>query len=55
MLAYVPILVLGGIALAFALFSIGADTRLNHRFEITPGVLAGPSSALLRAFFAARR
>ena len=37
------------------LFTIGRDTRLNHRFAVTSGVLAGESAALLRAFFAARR
>ena len=37
------------------LFQIGRDPRLNHRFEVTPGVLADESAALLRAFFAARR
>lgn len=37
------------------LFSIGRDTRLNHRFEITSGVLAAECAAVLRAFFAVRR
>lgn len=37
------------------LFTIGRDERLNHRFEVTRGVLSAESSALLRAFFAARR
>jgi tRNA(adenine34) deaminase len=37
------------------LFAIGRDPRLNHRFEITSGVLAAESAAMLRAFFAARR
>jgi tRNA(adenine34) deaminase len=31
------------------------DTRLNHRCEVTTGVLAEASSSLLRAFFRARR
>jgi tRNA(adenine34) deaminase len=31
------------------------DSRLNHRVELTAGVLAEPSAALLRAFFRARR
>ena len=31
------------------------DPRLNHRAALTPGVLAGPSGDLLRAFFRARR
>jgi tRNA(adenine34) deaminase len=37
------------------LFAIGADTRLNHRFEITSGVLAPESVARLQAFFAKLR
>src|SRR5690349_4240542 len=37
------------------LFTIGQDARLNHRFEVTSGVLATEATALLRAFFAARR
>jgi tRNA(adenine34) deaminase len=37
------------------LFTIGRDVRLNHRFEVTSGVLAAECAALLRAFFAARR
>ena len=37
------------------LYHIHADERLNHTFEVTPGVLADESAALLRAFFAARR
>ncbi len=28
---------------------------LNHRVEVTPGILAGESAALLQSFFAARR
>jgi tRNA(adenine34) deaminase len=31
------------------------DPRLNHRLEITGGVLAEPAGELLRAFFRARR
>jgi tRNA(adenine34) deaminase len=31
------------------------DSRLNHRLEVTGGVLAEESSALLREFFADRR
>lgn len=31
------------------------DDRLNHRCEVTPGVLADASAALLRAFFRDRR
>ncbi len=37
------------------LFSIGRDTRLNHRFEVQADVLADECANLLRAFFAARR
>ena len=32
-----------------------ADERLNHTFEVTPGVLADESAAMLRSFFASRR
>src|ERR687892_1630179 len=31
------------------------DKRLNHRVEVTSGVLAGESSELLRGFFSTRR
>jgi tRNA(adenine34) deaminase len=37
------------------LFQIGTDVRLNHRFDVTSGVLAEEGAALLRSFFAARR
>ena len=37
------------------LFSIGRDKRLNHVFDVTPGVLADESAAMLRAFFEALR
>ena len=37
------------------MFRIGRDERLNHRFEVTRGVLADESSSRLRAFFAALR
>jgi len=37
------------------LFAIGRDGRLNHRFAVTPGVLADESAALLRSFFAGLR
>jgi tRNA(adenine34) deaminase len=33
------------------LFSIGQDPRLNHRFEVTPGVLAEASARRLSDFF----
>lgn len=38
-----------------SLFSIGRDPRLNHRFEVTSGVLAEQAAARLRAFFARLR
>ncbi|MEZ4298056.1 MAG: tRNA adenosine(34) deaminase TadA [Polyangiaceae bacterium] len=37
------------------LFEIGRDPRLNHRFEVTSGVLADECAAALRRFFAERR
>jgi len=33
------------------LYDLSNDERLNHRFEVTSGVLAGESAALLRGFF----
>ena len=36
-------------------YTIGTDGRLNHTHTITPGVLAGPCSKILRDFFRARR
>lgn len=38
-----------------SLFAVGRDPRLNHRFEVRGGVLAGPCGELLRQFFRARR
>ena len=38
-----------------SLFEIGRDLRLNHRFEIVPGILAEDSAARLKAFFAKLR
>lgn len=38
-----------------SLYLLGEDPRLNHRFAVTEGVLAGESSRLLSAFFAALR
>ncbi len=38
-----------------SLYDIPADARLNHRPEVVQGVGAGEASALLRAFFRARR
>lgn len=37
------------------LFTIGSDTRLNHRFAIESGVLADECADRLRRFFAALR
>jgi tRNA(adenine34) deaminase len=38
-----------------SLFQIADDARLNHRIEITSGVLAEDCSAVLRDFFQTRR
>ena len=38
-----------------SLFEIGRDLRLNHRFEVVPGVLAEAGAARLKAFFAKLR
>ncbi|HYQ05184.1 MAG TPA: nucleoside deaminase [Polyangiaceae bacterium] len=38
-----------------SLFEIGRDLRLNHRFEVSPGVLAEDGAARLKAFFAKLR
>lgn len=40
---------------ARSLFSVCNDSRLNHRLEISAGLLADRSAELLRRFFAARR
>lgn len=37
------------------LYDIASDKRLNHRYEVTSGVLADESSALLKAFFVGLR
>ncbi len=37
------------------LYQIGSDSRLNHTFELTAGVLAEECAAQLKAFFAAVR
>ncbi len=34
------------------LYEIGSDARLNHTFELRPGVLAEECGALLSTFFA---
>jgi len=36
---------------AGSLFDLAGDERLNHRFEVTGGVLAEESAVVLRAFF----
>ena len=38
-----------------SLYRINEDTRLNHVFDVEPGVLADESAELLRSFFAAKR
>ena len=40
---------------AGTLYQVNADERLNHTFEVTPGVLADECSVLLRDFFANKR
>lgn len=37
------------------LYAINKDERLNHTFEVTPGLLAGECAELLRTFFAGKR
>ncbi len=41
--------------MAGSLANLAQDPRLNHRIEITPGVLADEAGDLLRDFFRARR
>lgn len=38
-----------------SVYDIPCDARLNHRLEVTEGVLAEESSAMLREFFRAKR
>ena len=38
-----------------SLYSIATDERLNHRLEVTGGVLAEEAVALMRQFFQSRR
>jgi tRNA(adenine34) deaminase len=38
-----------------SVFDLAANPKLNHRIEVTGGVLADESAALLKQFFAARR
>lgn len=40
---------------ALSLYNIVQDPRLNHSMDVTPGVLAEASAALLRSFFEGRR
>ena len=40
---------------AGSVLDVLAEPRLNHRPQVTGGVLAGPCAALLTEFFAARR
>lgn len=37
------------------LYDIASDVRLNHRYEVTAGVMADESAALLKEFFATLR
>ena len=37
------------------LYNLGADPRLNHNFEVVPGVGRDEAAALLKDFFAERR
>ncbi|MEL7156201.1 MAG: nucleoside deaminase [Actinomycetota bacterium] len=43
----------GGACLS--LYNVGDDPRLNHRYEVVPGVEAEAAAQLLTDFFAARR
>jgi tRNA(adenine34) deaminase len=38
-----------------SLFQLLQDERLNHRAEVTPGVLSGPCGEILAEFFQAQR
>ena len=38
-----------------SLFNVADDARLNHRVEVTEGLLEEESSELLRAYFSAKR
>lgn len=38
-----------------SVYDLGRDGRLNHRIDVTGGVMADESAALIRGFFAARR
>lgn len=58
-LARIPRVVFGApdhrFGMAGTLGNVLQDPRMNHRAELTSGVLAEPSSALLREFFRERR
>ncbi len=58
-LARVPRVVFGAsdpkAGMAGSLGNLLQDPRLNHRCDVTPGILADRSAALLRRFFRARR
>ncbi len=38
-----------------SLYNVGLDSRLNHRFEVVGGVLAGECAELLLEFFSRKR
>ena len=38
-----------------SLYQVGLDTRLNHRFEVTGGVLEDECAAILQQFFRKKR
>jgi tRNA(adenine34) deaminase len=40
---------------ALSLYNIPQDRRLNHRVEVTPGVLAEECAELLQGYFRTRR
>jgi tRNA(adenine34) deaminase len=40
---------------AWSLYNIPQDRRLNHRVELTEGVLATEASQILEGFFARKR
>jgi tRNA(adenine34) deaminase len=58
-LARIPRVVFGALdpraGMVESLGNLLRDTRLNHRCEVTAGVLAAESSELLRSFFRERR
>lgn len=35
----------------FSLYTVGQDTRLNHQFEVTRGVMADEAASRLQSFF----